>query len=68
MTNENFDYIIIGSGSSGSIVAFRLQEFFPHKKILLIESGSTDNKLTVTIPAGYGYLFYNNKVNWKYKT
>ena len=68
MTNERFDYIIIGSGSSGSIIAFRLQEFFPNKKILLIESGSNDNKLTVTIPAGYGYLFYNDKVNWKYKT
>ncbi len=68
MVSENFDYIIIGSGSSGSIIAYRLQEFFPNKKILLIESGRKDNKLTVTIPAGYGHLFYNDKVNWKYQT
>ena len=68
MSNDTFDYIIIGSGSSGSIIAYRLQEAFPNKKILLIESGGNDKKLTVSIPAGYGYLFYNDKVNWKYKT
>ena len=45
MTNETFDYIIIGSGSSGSIVAFRLQEFFPNKKILLIVAHPDDEVL-----------------------
>ena len=68
MDSHTYDYIIIGSGSAGSIVASRLTEFFPNKKILLIEAGSNDNKLTVNIPAGYGYLFKNSNVNWKYYT
>ena len=57
---EKYDYIIIGSGSAGSIIAYRLSEYFPNKKILLVEAGNNDNNITVKIPAGYGYLF-NNK-------
>ncbi len=68
MANETYDYIIIGSGSAGSIIAYRLCEYFPNKKILLVEAGNNDNKITVKIPAGYGYLFNNNQVNWKYYT
>lgn len=68
MVVEKYDYIIIGSGSAGSIIAYRLSEYFPNKKILLVEAGNNDNNITVKIPAGYGYLFNNNKVNWKYYT
>jgi choline dehydrogenase len=61
-----FDYIIIGAGSAGCVVANRLTED-PSVKVLLIEAGGKDSKLEIHIPAAYGKLNFTN-VDWGYFT
>ena len=63
MVVEKYDYIIIGSGSAGSIIAYRLSEYFPNKKILLVEAGNNDNNITVKIPAGLPALLQRSKAS-----
>lgn len=53
MTQTNaYDYIIIGAGSAGCMLAKRLTEN-PNKKVLLIEAGKNDNYIWIHIPVGY---------------
>lgn len=61
-----YDYIIIGAGSSGCVLANRLSEN-PSIKVLLIEAGGADNKMEISIPAGYGNLHRSN-VDWGFST
>jgi choline dehydrogenase len=62
-----FDYIIVGAGSAGCVLANRLTESGRHR-VLLIEAGGHDRHIWIHIPLGYGKLFDNAKVNWRYKT
>ena len=39
---DSFDYLIVGGGTAGCVIAARLAEYLPHKKILLIEAGPSD--------------------------
>ena len=61
------DYIIVGSGSAGSVLANRLTESGKHK-VTVLEAGGTDRRFYVQLPLGYGKLFYNPAVNWMYQT
>jgi choline dehydrogenase len=61
------DYIIIGAGSAGCVLAERLTASGRHR-VTVIEAGGTDRRFFVAMPLGYGKLFYNPAVNWMYAT
>ena len=65
--NQSFDYIIIGSGSAGAIVAARLSEN-KHITVLLIESGGSDNSIFIKMPSALGIPMNTKKFNWGYKS
>jgi choline dehydrogenase len=64
MSTEKFDYIIVGAGSSGCVVAARLSEN-PEVKVCLLEAGGKNSNLLVEMPAGLIALVpKENKCNW----
>ena len=65
MAADTFDYVIIGAGSAGCILANRLSEN-PQNRVLLIEAGGTDRKFWIKVPLGYAMTFSDPKVNWCY--
>jgi len=60
-----YDYIIVGAGSAGCILAERLSED-GRFSVLLLEAGGKDNSFWFKIPVGYAMSYYNPKVNWMY--
>jgi len=64
---EKFDYIIIGAGSAGCVLANRLSKN-PRNKVLLLEAGGKDNYPWIHIPVGYYKTMHNPKVDWCFRT
>ena len=64
---ENFDYIIVGAGSAGCVLANRLSKN-KNNKVLLIEAGGKDNYPWIHIPVGYYKTMHNPKVDWCFHT
>jgi len=62
-----FDYIIIGAGTAGCLLANRLSRN-PDHRILLIEAGGKDNYHWIHIPVGYLYCIGNKRTDWLYQT
>jgi choline dehydrogenase len=65
--STHFDYIIIGAGTAGCLLANRLSGD-ASKRVLLIEAGRADNYHWIHIPVGYLYCIGNPRTDWLYKT
>lgn len=64
---SEFDYIIVGAGSAGCVLANRLSADGKYS-VLLLEAGPKDSNLWIHVPLGYGKLFKDKTVNWMYQT
>lgn len=67
VANNNFDYIVIGAGTAGCLMANRLSAD-PNNKVLLIEAGGRDNYHWIHIPVGYLYCINNPRTDWLFRT
>jgi choline dehydrogenase len=65
--DPTFDYIIVGAGSAGCLLANRLSAD-PACRVLLVEAGGRDDYLWVHIPVGYLYCIGNPRTDWLYRT
>jgi len=67
-SGDRFDYVIVGAGSAGCVLASRLTED-PNVTVALLEAGGHNDKLLVNMPAGASKLFNNkNESNWAFET
>lgn len=62
-----YDFIIVGAGSAGCVLANRLSKD-GRFTVLLLEAGGTDRTFWLTMPIGYGKAFYDKRYNWMYMT
>jgi choline dehydrogenase len=67
MNASQFDYIIVGAGTAGCLLANRLSAD-PSKRVLLVEAGGSDNYHWIHIPVGYLYCIGNPRTDWMYQT
>jgi choline dehydrogenase len=65
--SETFDYIIVGAGSAGCVLANRLTASSRYR-VLLLEAGPNNHHPWLHIPLGFGRLFNNRRFNWCYET
>ncbi len=64
---EEFDYIVVGAGSAGCVLAARLSED-PATRVLLLEAGPPDRSLWIHLPIGYGKTMWSPTYNWCFHT
>ncbi|EKF40947.1 GMC family oxidoreductase [Nitratireductor indicus] len=64
---ETYDYIIVGAGTAGCLLANRLSAD-PNVSVLLLEAGGKDNYVWIHIPVGYLYCISNPRTDWCFKT
>jgi choline dehydrogenase len=62
-----FDYVIVGGGSAGCVLAARLSQD-PRHRVLLLEAGGSDASPWIRMPIGYGKTFTDPGFNWMYET
>ena len=67
MNHQQFDFIIIGAGSAGCLLAKRLTED-RNVQVLLLEAGKQDNYLWIHVPVGYLYCIDNPRTDWCFRT
>ncbi|UCH48819.1 MAG: choline dehydrogenase [Betaproteobacteria bacterium] len=67
MMPMKYDYVIVGAGSAGCVLANRLSANGRYK-VLLLEAGPKDSNPWIHVPIGYGKLFAEPKVNWMYQS
>ncbi|HMW23083.1 MAG TPA: GMC family oxidoreductase N-terminal domain-containing protein [Burkholderiaceae bacterium] len=67
MADTSFDYIIVGAGTAGCLLANRLSAD-PTQRVLLIEAGGKDDYHWIHIPVGYLYCIGNPRTDWLYQT
>ena len=59
---DQFDYVIVGAGSAGSVLANRLSQSGQFS-VLLLEAGGADSSLWVQVPIGYGKVYYDLEIH-----
>ena len=67
MQDQTFDYIVIGAGSAGSLLANRLSAD-TSRNVLLVEAGGPDDYMWIHIPVGYLYCIDNPRTDWQFRT
>jgi choline dehydrogenase len=65
--DSTFDFIVVGGGTAGCVVARRLSESGQHR-VLLLEAGGSDRSVWIQVPIGYGRTFNDPRFNWGYHT
>jgi choline dehydrogenase len=65
--DATFDYVIVGAGTAGCLLANRLSAD-PARKVLLLEAGGPDDYIWIHIPVGYLYCIDNPRTDWRFKT
>ena len=61
------DYVVVGAGSAGCVVAARLSED-PSVRVVVLEAGGPDRNIWIHVPIGYGKTIVDPSVNWMYET
>ncbi|HKU96904.1 MAG TPA: GMC family oxidoreductase N-terminal domain-containing protein, partial [Vineibacter sp.] len=64
---ETFDYVIVGAGAAGCVLANRLTASGKHR-VAVLEAGGPDRHIWIKVPAGFNKTVYNPKLNWGYET
>lgn len=64
---ESYDFVIVGGGSAGCVLAERLTRSGRHR-VLLLEAGGSDWSPWISLPLGYGKLFHHPTLNWQFQT
>jgi choline dehydrogenase-like flavoprotein len=67
VSSDTYDYVIVGAGTAGCLLANRLSAD-PNTRVLLLEAGGKDDYRWIHIPVGYLYLMGNPRADWCYKT
>jgi choline dehydrogenase-like flavoprotein len=65
--DEEADYVVVGAGTAGCILAARLSED-PVTRVILLEAGPTDRDLWIHVPAGYARLLVSGRYDWGLST
>src|SRR6202142_1126500 len=63
---DHFDYVIVGAGTAGCVLADRLSAS-GRDRVLVLEAGGSDARFWIKTPIGYGFTFADPAVNWKYQ-
>jgi choline dehydrogenase len=67
MDTTRFDYIVVGAGSAGAVLAARLSQE-PTVRVLLLEAGPPDRSFWIHLPIGYGKTMWSKTYNWCFET
>jgi choline dehydrogenase len=66
-SNEEADFVIVGAGSAGCVLANRLSENGRHR-VVLLEAGPRDRNFWIHLPIGYGKTMWDSRINWRFET